>query len=509
MHTINEITKELDCEIYGNPEIKVTGISYDSREIKPGNIFVAIKGEHVDGKDFIFDAIRKGAKVIVSDNRIDNLPSDITLIVVKDTLKSLSVLSSNFYDNPSLKLNIIGVTGTNGKTTITYLVESIYKAAGIPIAVIGTINNRFNNEIIRSKNTTPLSSELQFLLNYALTNNIKDVVMEVSSHSLVLERVTNCEFDIGIFTNLSREHLDYHKTLDEYLNAKLKLFEKLSKENKKNNKKYAIVNIDDPVSDKIINITNVPVITYGLNKKSNISFRNIEMTTNKLSFVINFKLNNIFNGGPTGEIKINTNLLGRYNIYNIIASFACGVVKGIDIDTIRKGIEALEYVPGRLEKIDCGQKFTVIVDFAHTPAALENVLMMIKEFRPRKLITVFGCGGNRDRTKRPVMGEIAVSLSDYVIITSDNPREEDPEKIVLDIEVGIKRLNKDNYEVIIDREKAIERALSIANKNDFVLIAGKGHENYQIIGKEYIPFDDREIVKKYLSILKKKNNGKY
>jgi UDP-N-acetylmuramyl-tripeptide synthetase len=488
MPTLGDIIRNTKHEIYGDPDVNVTGINYDSREVKPGNVFFCLEGEHTNGKYFVNDAVSRGAKVIVSDEKI-TCPPEVTLLIVEDRLKALAAMSAGFYDHPSKKLSLIGVTGTNGKTTVTYLVESIFRQAGVPVAVIGTVNYRIGDEIITPKTTTPQASDLQYLLDLSLKKGIKTVVMEVSSHALVLGRVAHCEFDMCVFTNLTRDHLDFHKTMDDYFHAKLKLFQILSEISDRKDEKFAIINKDDRYAGCISDSVKVPVITYGLNKKSDITANSMRTNHRGMRFNIHSDI---------GSIDISTSLIGRYNIYNILAACACAVAKKIDLRCIKKGIEKIGAVPGRLERIDCGQPFTVIVDYAHTDDALCNVLSTIKELNPKRLVTVFGCGGDRDRLKRSLMGEVAADLSDYVILTNDNPRTEEPQKIILDIEVGVRKKGKDNYKVILDRKQAIEDAINMAEKNDVVLIAGKGHESYQIIGDNRIPFDDREIARKYL-----------
>jgi len=491
MPLLNSLIKDTNWEIIGKKDVNVTGISYDSRRTKSGDIFFCMHGQHTDGEKFVNSAIENGAVAIFSDKKLE-LNNRATLVVVPDITLALAYVSSKFYNFPSEKLQIIGVTGTNGKTTITYLLESIFNTAGISCGVIGTINYRIGKEIFPAENTTPQAPDLQEFLSRAVEKNIKVVVMEVSSHSLALNRVAYTKFNTGIFTNLTRDHLDFHKTFEEYFKAKAKLFESVEK--------FAIINIDDPWGEKLLNIIKCPVITYGIsNKKSDFTITELKQNLVSSFYILNPK--------KKEKIKINTSLIGEHNLYNILASVICAFNFGIQPEDIRKGIENVKKIPGRLEKVECGQKFTVLVDYAHTDDALKNVLTTLNKLPHRRIFTVFGCGGDRDRSKRSLMGEVAVTLSDYVIITSDNPRSEDPEKIALDIEVGIHRVGKTNYEIIIDRELAIKKALSIANESDIVLLAGKGHENYQIIGDQKIHFDDTEIAKNFL-LSKINKNGK-
>ncbi|MFN3966624.1 MAG: UDP-N-acetylmuramoyl-L-alanyl-D-glutamate--2,6-diaminopimelate ligase, partial [Endomicrobiia bacterium] len=465
MPLLSSLIENETWQIIGNRNINVTGISYDSRKVELGNAFFCLHGQHTDGEKFVSSAIENGASVIFSDKKLE-IPKEVTLVVVPDITLALAYVSSKFYDFPSEKLNVVGITGTNGKTTITYLLESIFNKAGFPCAVIGTINYRFGDEIFPAETTTPQAPDLQKLLSMAVEKKIKSVFMEVSSHSLALNRVAYTKFHTGIFTNLTRDHLDFHKTFEEYFYSKSKLFELVEK--------FAIINIDDEWGTKLLNIPKCSVITYGIkNKNSDYTVVDLKQNLHSSFFIYNSK---------TGEkLKINTSLIGEHNIYNILAASICAFNLNIEPDYIKTGIENVKTIPGRLEKVDCGQKFTVLVDYAHTDDALKNVLTTLRKLPHKRIITVFGCGGDRDRSKRPLMGEVAVNLSDYVIVTSDNPRSEDPEKIVLDIEVGIRRTGKNNYEIIIDREEAIKKALSFAQQSDIVLLAGKGHENYQII----------------------------
>jgi UDP-N-acetylmuramoyl-L-alanyl-D-glutamate--2,6-diaminopimelate ligase len=483
-------------EVHGPTELSVEGITYDSRQVKPGYIFVAISGYIEDGNSYIPQALEAGASVIVSSKRIERLarPSrwggSATQIVVENPRKALAKLATIFYDYPSDKLDIIGITGTNGKTTVSYLTEAIFKENGAKVGVLGTIAYRLGEKIFPAPITTPQSSDLQQMLRKLVDEEFTTVVMEVSSHALSLERVEGCEFDSAIFTNLSREHLDFHKSMEEYLIAKIKLFSTLGKDARKEREKLAVLNLDDPSAEKIIQSTGAKIITYGIERKADVVAKSIKLNLDKTNFTL---------FSPSGEVKISFPLIGKYNVYNALAAIAVALGQGIDLGIIKRGLERVSYIPGRFERIDCGQPFAVIVDYAHTDEALRKLLGVCRELKPRRIITVFGCGGDRDRGKRPLMGEVAIELSDYVIVTSDNPRSEDPERIALDIEVGIKRKGKNNYQTIIDRFQAIEKALFMAEKGDLVVLAGKGHEQYQIFKDRSVPFDDREVARKILS----------
>jgi len=489
---LSRVTAGIECSLYGSGDVEVKGIEYDSRKIKPGYMFVALPGYHKDGRSFIEGALRAGANSIVTSERIEL--NNKAVVVVQDTLAVLPVLSANYYAHPDKKLYVIGVTGTNGKTTITYLLESIFTAHNFPTGVMGTVNYRFGKRSIPAPNTTPQSSDIFKFFAEMAAQRGRVVVMEVSSHALALGRVAGIEFDTAIFTNLTRDHLDFHKTMEEYFLAKLKLFTGLSG-GEKNNPKFAIINTDDPWGEKLAGLSlPATTITYGLGERAAVTARNIKKTSRSTEFIL---------VTPAGHRKVHFSLLGTYNVYNALAAAGAALGAGISLEGIVNGLENASAVPGRLQKVDEGQHFTVVVDYAHTDDALKNVLGALRELKPQRLITVFGCGGDRDRLKRPLMGEIASSLSDFVFVTSDNPRSEDPECIALDIEVGIRRQHRNNYQVILDREQAIAAALNMAQKGDIVLIAGKGHENYQIIGDQLLHFNDEEVAIKYLAALQR------
>ena len=494
MVNLNKVLNYIkDKKVYGKTDLMISGITNDSRKVEKDFIFVCIKGEKQNGEDYISSAVFNGAKVIVAERNLDL--KGITLIVTPDTRYALAILSSTFYGNPSRKLKVIGVTGTNGKTTTTYLLESIFSINKNKVGVLGTVSYRLGNKVIPSFTTTPSSVELQKILAQMVEENFDVAVMEVSSHALMQKRVVNCEYDVAIFTNLTSDHLNYHKSMDEYLNAKTKLFMELGKNSKKKGQKFAIINSDDAASRYIMKHTNVPVITYGIEQRGDFFAKEIKFNLKSTSFIL---------CAPQGEIPVCLSLVGRHNVYNALASSAAAQVQGVPIDKIKEGLENLKFVPGRFEIISEGQNFTCVVDFAHSPDALERTILTARHLNPKRIITVFGCGGDRDRGKRPLMGEIATQNSDFVWITSDNPRSEDPKKIVTDIEVGIKKVGRTNYKVVLDRRKAISEALDYADENDFVLIAGKGHETCQILSS-IIPFDERKIVR---DMLREKVKGK-
>ncbi len=481
---IKESSKFCDADI--------KGLSYDSRKISDEYIFFALSGVHTDGAKFVDDAISKGAVCVISSVKIENCK--VINVVVDDITKTMADIAAKFYDYPDRKLFIIGVTGTNGKTSITYMLESILKKLNINIGVIGTITYRYANTIIPAPNTTPQSLDLFKMMSDMVNSKIKYLIMEVSSHSLVLGRTLNIEFDVAVFTNLTQDHLDFHKNMENYFNAKKMLFEGL-KNNFKNNKKFAIINTDDFYGKKLFDDENIKAekISYSTKNKNGNMFavaENIFLSSKESSFVINSSF---------GNGKVSVNQIGLHNIYNLLAVFCICMTTGIEFDKTVENFKYITGAPGRLEKVPSGKDFTVIVDYAHTDDALKNVILAIKNLNPARIITVFGCGGNRDKTKRPLMAQTACSLSDFVFITSDNPREENPVDIIKDVERGATEINKNNYKIVVDRKQAIYEAVKFAKSGDAVLIAGKGHEDYQIIGTTKIHFDDKETAEEILN----------
>lgn len=469
-------------------DILVRGVHYDSRQVKPGFIFVCIKGFRTDGHNYIDDAISKGANAVVIEKDVF-IPPGIAHVRVDDTRLALALLAANFYSHPSRELNLYGVTGTNGKTTTTHLIEAVLRSNGEKTGIIGTVYNRIGDIVTPVTHTTPESVELQALLRKMVDSKISAVAMEVSSHGLVLNRLAGCEFDVGVFTNLTRDHLDFHKTLEDYLAAKMILFKNLGKERKKKRPCYAVVNLDDPFAQKIIKETKVPVVTYAIREKAEVKAEDVKLTSRGISFNVVYKKE---------IIPFSLSLLGEFNVYNSLAAISIGLMEGIPVPLIQKALKNLRGVPGRFELINLGQSFTVVVDYAHTPDGLENILRTSRTLTCGKIITVFGCGGDRDAGKRPLMGKISGEISDVTVVTSDNPRTEDPEQIMFQIETGLKQVKGAKYFLIKDRYEAIRFALQLALPGDFVVIAGKGHESYQIIGNRVIPFDDRLVVREIL-----------
>ncbi len=461
----------------------ISGISTDSRTIKRNEVFVAIKGSEYSGDNFINEAIRKGAGTIISSSKAAPPLQNISFITVPDTKKALAKIAAGFYKNPSTRIKTVGITGTNGKTTVSYLVESIFNAASKKAGRIGTINYKIEKTIIEPPNTTPSSLILQKLLRKMVDRSLDYAVMEVSSHSLAQHRTDGVKFDFAVFTNITSEHLDYHKNFRNYLDAKKALFRNLGKTS------WAILNADDPNFNSVKKAVSAKnIITYGIKNKAHCSARNLRMSIDATRLTLYHK---------GIAIELDTSLLGRFNVYNILAAASTAIAAGIKPDAIKKGIEGLKMVPGRLEKLDTGRDYSVIIDYAHTDDALKNVLESLRAISKGKIITLFGCGGDRDRLKRPRMGQVASLFSDFCFITSDNPRNEDPARIANEIARGIKKGFRD-FEIMLDRKKAIKKALGMARANDIVLIAGKGHETYQVVGNKKIPFSDKETVKEIL-----------
>lgn len=494
MSKLQELLNGVDVKsTNGDINVNIKNISYDSRKVEPGNAFVCIEGYKTDGHNYVESALQNGAAAIIAQKPVD-VPEGVPLVIVNDSRKALALMGSNYAGNPSGKLTMIGVTGTNGKTTTTFLIEQILKEKGYKVGLIGTIMNKIGDRVFPVTNTTPESLDLQLLLKEMVDEGVTHAVMEVSSHALDLDRVYGIEYDIAVFTNITQDHLDYHKTMDNYLSAKKKLFANLNLYSGKGKLKHGVVNVDDPSSDSIINAATGKVITYGVNKECNIKAVNITLRSDGVSFDVLT---------PEKDIPLSLHLTGLFNVYNSLAAFAVGLAEDISPEEIKNALEAVKGVPGRMEKVDEGQEFTVLVDYAHTPDGLENIIRAAKEFTHGRVITVFGCGGDRDRTKRPIMGEISGRLSDFSVITSDNPRTEEPLFIISQIEEGIRRAaGHERYSIIPDRRDAIKHAISMAQKGDTVLIAGKGHETYQLVNDQVLHFDDREVAREMLAVRK-------
>lgn len=462
----------------GQMDIDITGINHDSRKITTGNIFIALKGFTVDGHKYIKDAIRNGAKVILIEDDIE-LEEEVTIIKVEDTIDALGFLSKRYYYKTNKYLKIIAITGTNGKTSTSYFLKSILEKHNKRTALLGTTGVIMGDINLKLLNTTPDALVIQENLNSMVENNMEYCVMEVSSHALDLKRVDYIDFHRAIFTNLTPEHLDYHKTMELYFNSKEKLFY--------NTKESHIINIDDEYGVRLWNtfLDKIRIVTYGIKEKANVYATNAEYFIEGTNFILNT---------PLDKIEVHLNTPGEFNIYNALAAAACAYSQSIPIHDIKAGLESVLNIRGRFEIIPTNSDFTIIIDFAHTADGLEKVLKTIKQLSTGRIIVVFGAGGNRDQGKRPEMGEIVGTYSDIAILTSDNPRLEEPFKIIKDIEIGIKRTNTE-YIIIVNRKKAIEYALKIARAKDIILLAGKGHETYTIIGDKIYDLDERQLIK--------------
>jgi UDP-N-acetylmuramoyl-L-alanyl-D-glutamate--2,6-diaminopimelate ligase len=474
------------AESLGNHDLEIENIAFDSRKVRQGGLFVAIPGGKHNGSTFIKEALDKGAIAIITEASLESLPSlyidseNISLMRVADSRESLAIVSANFYENPSAHLNLTGITGTNGKTTLTYILEALAKADGKSTGVIGTIDCHFGETKIPATMTTPESLDLNQNLRKMVDAGIADCFLEVSSHSLSQKRVFGMNFDVGIFTNLSRDHLDFHSDMEEYKNAKAELF-------RGNKVRVPIINIDDQAGKEFAAELKGDVVSTGINSSADFSAENISLTAVESRFTLKT---------PNGPTEIRTNLLGEHNIYNLLSASAYALAQDMSLDMIQAIFRNIPSIPGRFELISEGQNFSVLVDYAHTEDALSKAITAAKAFTEGKVIVVFGCGGDRDKGKRGGMGRVATEKADFTVITSDNPRTEDPEKIVADILEGISASS--SHTAILNRQEAIEYAISRAKKNDLVLIAGKGHEDYQILGTEKKYFDDREVARKFL-----------
>ncbi|MGE5473334.1 MAG: UDP-N-acetylmuramoyl-L-alanyl-D-glutamate--2,6-diaminopimelate ligase [Ignavibacteriales bacterium] len=460
--------------------VEIKNIQYDSRKVTPGSLFVCIEGYKVDGHKYIREAVNKGAAALVIQKDVV-MPEGMPVIRHENPRMVLAEVSARFYDYPSRKLNLIGVTGTKGKTTTTFMIKSILEQAGHKVGLIGTIANYIGDKVVEAQRTTPESLELQEMFADMLSQGVDTVVMEVSSHSLELSRVHACEFDVGVFTNLTQDHLDFHLNFENYFNAKTKLFD-LCKEGK--------ANADDEYGRRLLEMKKCPMKSYSINSNADIKAQDIDIQPGGTSFKVQI---------PNGNIDIRVPIPGKFSVYNSLSAISACLEFNVTNNDIIKGLENLK-VPGRAETVETNRNFTVMVDYAHSPDSLKNILETVKGYANGRIVTIFGCGGDRDRTKRPIMGQIAGELADFTVITSDNPRSEDPDAIVSEIEEGIKRTNGE-YIIIVGRQEAIEYAIKNAKEKDIIVIAGKGHETYQIFKDKTIHFDDREIAREAITKL--------
>ncbi len=497
--TVEQLVSVLNLEgvkVTGAEDKQIEFITHDSRRVRENTLFVCIHGTHVDGNKFIPQAIQSGACAIMTEEDV-NVPENITVIKVPDIRVAMENAVPYFYDYPGKKMRMIGVTGTNGKTSSTYMLRDILHKAGYKVGVIGTIKIMIEDEEFPIHNTTPDVIDLQETLHNMYEKNMDYVVMEVSSHALAMNRVAGCEYDTAMFTNLTQDHLDFHKTMENYALAKAKLFDSLTADNLAKTGKTAVINADDEFGGKImIEHTKCKLITYGIKNKATLMAENLDIKASGTSFDLEYE----------GEvIHFDLKVTGMFNVYNVLGVIGVAIAEKISLKLIKEALESFEAVAGRFELVRQGQDFSVIVDYAHTPDGLENVLKTAREIAKKRLIVVFGCGGDRDRTKRPIMGRIAAQLADVVIATSDNPRTEDPEFILSEVEAGVlPALHGNFHEKITDRRKAIFRAIELAQPDDIVLIAGKGHENYQILKTGTIHFDDKEVA---IAAIRGKMNG--
>ncbi|MEI7637925.1 MAG: UDP-N-acetylmuramoyl-L-alanyl-D-glutamate--2,6-diaminopimelate ligase [Syntrophus sp. (in: bacteria)] len=502
---LSNILRDIEIQrLHGNAHGQVSSICYDSRKCEENCLFVAIPGLKTDGHHYIPEALDRGARFILHENDFTP-PAGITAIQVGDSRRILGVLGKNFFGHPSAGLCLIAVTGTNGKTTVTYILESIIKAAGFNPGVLGTVNYRYGGTVMPAPNTTPESFDMQRILRQMVDAGVSHVIAEVSSHAVDLQRVDDCDFDLGIFTNLSQDHLDYHGNMESYFSAKKRFFADVLPLSQKGRPIRMIVNRDDPWGRRLLSEVPLPAWSFGIETPGDIRVESFTLTPQKTEALV------CWHGGGTS--RISSSLIGRHNLYNILAAAAGALALGIPGKDIIVGIGAIRNVPGRLERVNLPGEPDVFVDYAHTEDALEKVLQNLSSFQRNHIITVFGCGGDRDRGKRPLMGRAAVTLSDLTLLTSDNPRSENPMDILKEIEAGIpkegirkytaeevqNKLPEQGYTIIPDRRTAIERAIGIAEKGDIVLIAGKGHEDYQLVGAQRLSFDDRLVAREALT----------
>ncbi len=472
--------------IDGPVDRAVDGIAYDSRRVQRNSLFVALRGEKADGHAFVEQAIEKGAGVIVAEREVQHARA--TLVQVENARTALADLSAAFFERPVRRLKMAGVTGTNGKTTTTFLIKHICENAGLRCGLIGTVRYEIAERVLPAVRTTPESLDVQELLAMMVNAGCKAAAMEVSSHALAQERTRGLEFDVAVFTNLTQDHLDFHGTMENYFESKLKLFTGLTSQTYKK-KSVAIVNIDDRYGEKIVDRLakdNFPVITYGMGARADFRGSNYRAEFSGTSYQLDAR-------GKSYLVRVP--LIGRFNVANSLAALVAANSLGVNLREAVLSLARSPQVPGRLEAVPAKRQFQVFVDYAHTPDALLNVLKTARELSPRKLIVVFGCGGDRDKQKRPLMARVADENADFSIITSDNPRKEDPDAIIVDAEKGMR---SERYEKVTDRAQAIARAIALAQPRDIVIIAGKGHETYQEFADHTIPFDDIQIAKRAL-----------
>lgn len=491
MKRVEDIVKVISpIRVEGPQTAEVCHITADSRTVQEGSLFICLVGATVDGHSFVEKAVQDGAVAIVVSKPV-TVPDHVAVIYVEDTRQALQAAVPFFYDYPASKMRMIGVTGTNGKTTTTHIIAHLLRSQGYTVGVIGTVHILIDDQSYPIHNTTPDVADLQQILQQMVDAGVTHCIMEVSSHALALGRTAGVEYDTAVFTNLTQDHLDFHKTFDNYLAAKAKLFKQVSASYQVKEGKGAVINVDDAYGQSIVDVTTSPMITYSTEGKGSMNASDLTVTAKSSQFTLNY---------DGKSYPISTKIAGMFNVYNTLAAVGATLYEGLSMEEIVKGLATFTAVPGRFELIEEGQDFAVIVDYAHTPDGLENILQTAKKIVENRILVVFGCGGDRDATKRPIMGRIAAQFGDRVFVTSDNPRTEDPVQIVKDVEVGVREGLHDDvtYEVIVDRREAIHKAIAEATTGDVVIIAGKGHEDYQILKDETIHFDDREVAREAL-----------
>lgn len=482
LHTLLACLHSLVTYKGENPEI--TSIENDHRKCTEGSLFICINGYTVDGHDFAQAAVASGASAILAEHHL-HLP--VPVIVVRDTQRAMAVLADAFYDHPTQKLRLIGITGTNGKTTISHLLEKIFEDQQQTTGLIGTMYTKVGKQTYETKNTTPDSVTLQQTFSNMNEANVETAIMEVSSHALVLGRVHGCDYDIAVFTNLTQDHLDFHQTMERYKQAKSLLFAQLGNTYDDSRPKYAVLNADDAATAEYIEATAATIVTYGIDKSADVMAKDMYISAAGTTFTL------VLAGQ---EYQVQMKLIGKFSVYNVLAAIAAALCAGVNVEASIQSIEDMMGVAGRFELVSVGQDFPVIVDYAHTPDGLENVLQTVREFATKRIFVVVGCGGDRDKTKRPLMASIACQLATDPIFTSDNPRSEDAAQILREMEAGVVG---QAYQVIEDRRQAIQYAVTQASANDVIVIAGKGHETYQLVGNQVLHFDDREEAKQAIS----------
>lgn len=477
--------------IEGNSNTEISGIEVHSQKVRQGDLFICIPGPNVDGHDFVDEALIQGASALVTERKLN---IQTPQVIVPDSRYAMIVIANFYYKYPSDELKVVGVTGTNGKTTTTYLIDKILRDRNKKTGLMGTIQMVIDDKSYDVKNTTQDALELQYNFRRMMETNTEYCIMEVSSHALQMGRVKGSQFRTAVFTNLTQDHLDFHGTMEQYREAKGLLFSRLGNSLHKDFQKFAVLNSDDPATEYFKHLTAVQIVTYGIDSDADVKASDLRVTAQGTTFKVH---------SFAGHMEFQLQLVGKFSVYNALAAISTALIEGISLDHIKESLQSIKGIDGRFEVIQAGQPYIVIVDYAHTPDSLENVLKTIQEFAEGRIYCVVGCGGDRDRTKRPIMGNIAAKHSDYVLVTSDNPRTENPQTIIRDVEKGVIQagFRSDQYECIVDRKVAIEKAVEMSRPKDVILIAGKGHETYQEINGVQYSFDDRIIVKKAIRSL--------